>query len=180
MKNWIHNLYKRLRKLDEKGFSYIENVLYISLAAILFGLTSQIMISTVDNFDWISKNQTTVTDARYSLNRISSDLLKVTSTKLLSISNNSIQFVDEDGQTTGYSTAVINGKTALLRGTDVLLPEVSNLTFQFYDDHGNTTNSKSDVAQFKILLVTGATGATDATELSTRVTPRAVLYANYN
>lgn len=164
---------------NSKGFSFVETTLYVSVASIIMATASQAMMSQIESYSQLTQTQTEVMDTHYALHSIANELLRVDSTDIIAIASSQIDFVDANGTTTKFTTGTYKGHTALFRGSDVLLPDIQSFTMTYYDEHGHQTNNISNVRQYKVTIKTVQTGKEGVVNLTTTVTPREFLYANY-
>jgi hypothetical protein len=175
MINWF-----KTKSRNSKGFSFVETTLYVSLASIIMATASQAMMSQVESYAQLTQTQTEVMDTHYSLTSMANELLRVDTADIIAISSSQLDFVDSNGATTKFTTGTYNGHTALFRGSDVLLPDIQTLTIKYYDSNGNQTNVIANIRQYEIAIKTAQTGKEGVINLTTKVTPRQFLYANYN
>lgn len=160
---------------SNKGFTIIEAVLSMSLAAIVMALTSQIMLTQLETYNTVSQQQSTVSDIRYTLNRMSGEMLRLETEDIIDVSDNRIDFVDADGNTTYYSLS----SSSIMRGNDTILENVDDMTLTYIDSNGNETNVAANVRQIEISITSSDSG-TGSYTLSTRIIPRNFMYANYD
>lgn len=171
------NILHRLKK--QAGMTIVEMVLYVVSSGILMGVTSEVLLSHIDTYQFMSQNQSTEADVRYALNRISSDLMKLAHDNVSQLSDNSITFVDTDNVVTDYGTGSSNGKTALLRGNEPLLTSVASFQIKGFDMNGQITTNISNIRRYTVTVKTQPSGNEGAITLSTTVTPREYIYASY-
>jgi Tfp pilus assembly protein PilW len=185
------NMIKRLK--SSGGFSMLEMVLALVMGSLIVGATSQSLLDNVDSYTFIANRKSALGDARYAMNRMTQELLKVKSTSNLTISNiKGVQFNDDTGTSVGFYIDS-NGASgnALWRG-DVsdgtaddqkLVDNISVFNVSYYDANGATVATNGDstlVKRITIQLSTAAIGNEGSVSLQTTVTPRDFIgYANY-
>ena len=126
----------RKKRLNEKGFTLIELVLFISLSAIVVGTASYVMVNQIDAYSFISNRQETLSDSRYAFNRAASELIYLDTAEITAIAADQIDFVDRNGLAANFSTgasAESAGSLALYRGNEILVDPITSLTFTYLD-----------------------------------------------
>jgi hypothetical protein len=167
------------RVKNKAGITLVEMILYVVTSGIIFGVTSQVLLSHISAYDFMAGNQSTVSDVRYALTRMSTELLRITSDHVISIDDNSISFVDQDNVITGYSKGISDGRMALLRGNEPLISSISTFNITGFDINDQPTTTVSSIRKYKVTLITAPLGAEGSRTLSTTVTPREYIYASY-
>lgn len=164
---------------NSKGFSIIELILYISLSAIILGVTSQIMRNHVDAYSFITNRHSALSDAGYALDRIVYELLRIETADIISIDGDSIEFVDKDNNPASFKLAANGSNMALFRGNELMVSPVQSFSIKYYDLNGNVTAVIGDIRKFEVGIVTAPVASEGSITLSTMVTPRPFLYENY-
>lgn len=182
---------KRLK--NNGGFSMLEMVLALVMGSLIVGATSQSLLDNVDSYTFIANRKSALGDARYAMNRMTQELLKVKSTSNLTISNPlGIQFNDDTGTAVGfYMSGNGSSGNALWRG-DVsdgtaddqkLVDNISAFNVSYFDANNvavATSGDATTVKRITIQLSTAAIGNEGSVSLQTTVTPRDFIgYANY-
>lgn len=162
----------------QKGFTLVEIVLTITMIAILFTVTSLVLSQGLDSYSHISKRAATLQEARYALERMSRELVRVgdeNNTNIQNIQNDQITFVDSGGNTANFNFS----NQTLWRGSDRLLDNVTAVTFTGFRDNGNTTNSGQQTRRVRIELTALPQGETVPISLRTDIFIRNYLYENF-
>lgn len=167
---------------NQKGFTLIELVLFISLSAIVVGATSYIMVNQLDAYSFISNRQETLSDSRYAFNRAASELIFLDTAEITAIAADQIDFVDQNGFNATFSTGASTesaGGLALYRGNEILIDPITSLTFTYLDQNGAETAVIGEIRQILMTVTTEPVANEGALTLSTRVIPRNFVYENY-
>lgn len=164
---------------NEKGFTLVELVLYLVISSIIMLTASQSMVSNLEAYSFVSARQSNLADARYALNRIYQEVLLIDTDDIISIGGTSFQFVDADGTNTSFGLGQVNGVTSLVRGAEALISPVGNLQISYYDQDGNVTALANEVRTIQFTITTLAVDDEGDLTLTTSVTPRKFIYANY-
>ena len=164
---------------NQKGLSYMEMVLTISLGSIIMMMAAGAMTTQVTTYSMVATRQADIMDARYALNRIAGELLRVKTADITAIAADQIDFVDSGGTPANFSMGIYNGAPALYRGAELLLPETQSFSIIYYDSLGVTTTNIPDIRQFEVAVTTADSGEEGSLVLTTRIVPREYLYANY-
>ncbi|MDO8518976.1 MAG: prepilin-type N-terminal cleavage/methylation domain-containing protein [Deltaproteobacteria bacterium] len=165
--------------MNNRGFTMIEMVLYMVVAAIITGVTVHVMRTHVNAYSFITNRHTALSDVSYALNRMSYELLRVETAEITAIAADSIDFTDDDGNAASFETAANADGTGLYRGDELLISPVTSFDLVYYDLNGIETNVIADVRSIKMTVVTAPQDTEGSITLSTMVTPRAFVYENY-
>jgi len=170
-------MWHRLKKLklNNKGFTLVEVVLFIVMSGILLGVTTDIMVGQVEAYSFLTNRQNALSDSRYALSRISNDLLRIPTGGLLSVSSSQIDFIDSDG----FSTSFNFNSGELRRGAETLLESVADFQVLGLDQDGNETATLSDIKKLRVTIVTAPVASEGSLTLSTSITPRVFVYNSY-
>lgn len=179
---------KRLK--NNRGFSMLEMVLALVMGSLIVGATSQSLLDNAQSYTFIANRKSALGDARYAMNRMTQDILRLKSAGLVISSPLGIQFTDTDGATpTGFYWAANSSGSgnALWRGDlsdgtaddQILIDNVSSFNVTYYDQANNalaTTDDPAEVRRIRIQLSTAAIEQGGVNEgsvtLQTTVTPR--------
>lgn len=167
---------------NQKGFTLIELVLFISLSAIVVGVTSYIMVNQIDAYSFVSNRQETLSDSRYAFNRAASELIFLDTAEITGIAASQIDFIDQNGLNTNFSSgasAEVAGEMALYRGNEILIDPIASLTFNYLDQNGLETAVIGEIRQILMTVTTEPVANEGALTLTTRVVPRNFVYENY-
>ena len=162
----------------QKGFTLVEIILSITLIAILFTVTSIVLQRGLDAYAHISSRAASLQQARYVMERMTRELMRVgdeNSTNIQNIQDDQITFVDANNITTNFNFA----NQTLWREDDLLLPNVTSVTFTGFRDNNNTTSSGQQTRRIRIEFATLPPGETVPLTLRTDVFIRNYLYENY-
>jgi prepilin-type N-terminal cleavage/methylation domain-containing protein len=170
MKNIINN---------QKGFTLMELVLYIAVMAILLGVTTRVLISEIGAYSYVSKRQSAISDARYALNRISSELIHLETADILLASSSEIQFTDTGGVNTSFKLDVDGDDQAIYRGAEVMISPINNFNLTYYDQNNNVTTTISDIRKIEVEVITEPLDEEGEVSFKTMVTPRNFIYDSY-
>jgi prepilin-type N-terminal cleavage/methylation domain-containing protein len=157
------------------GFSLVELVLTVALIGILSNIVSQTMMTQTESYAFVSHRKTAMSDARYAINRIAYDAMRVEIEDITALSGNSIYFVDFNGLSTDYHVTSGN----LMKGSELFLEGIQSFNIVAYDAAGIATLVLADVRKFKFTVVTVPKNGVAGVTLSTTVIPRTLLYAGY-
>ncbi len=160
---------------NNKGFSLVEIVLFIVMSGILLGVTTDIMLGQLTTYSFLSSRQNTLSDARYALNRVSNDLLRIPTGGLIAVDASSIDFIDSQGFSTSFN--LTSGE--LRRGAETLLESVSDFQVSALDANGDPAAVLTDIKKFQVTIVTAPLDNEGSLTLSTSVTPRVLVYNSY-
>lgn len=164
---------------NQLGFTMIELVLSLTICAIIVGVASQIMQTHINAYSFITNRHTALSDASYALNRITYELLRIKTADILAVNNNSISFLDMNGANATFATGINGGNTALFRGAELLVTPIQSFDVAAYDQNNILTMTIANIRKFKITITTAPVDTEGSLTLSTMITPRAFVYANY-
>lgn len=165
--------------VDQRGFTLIELVLYLVISAILFGVTAQLMRTQVDAYALMSGRQSALSDARYTLNRMASELILIRTADIISIAPDNLQFMDTGGNLTSFRLGTAGGVPTIFRGNDALLSPMQAFQINYYDQNEQPTAVLANIRKFQVNLTMAAQGTEGNLSISTMVTPRNFVYTNY-
>lgn len=166
-------------KKKSGGFSLVELVLYIAVSGLIFGVTAQAMMTQLESYVLISERQNTLSDVRYTLNRIAGELLHLETGDILAATSQSLTFLDEQSAATSFSLDAMSTPNAVLRGTQTLLSPVQDLQFTYYDQNEIPTVDILEIRKIEISITSQASGDEGNITLSTMITPRSFVYSGY-
>lgn len=171
----------RLR--NNRGFTLVEIVMYITIAGLGLGVAYEAFTSQVDSYSFIAQRKMAMTDARYAVNRMTYELMRVESDDITSITDHQISFTDLNDASTNFQLSGSGDSQALYRGSEKLLDHVKTFDVKYYDEDGNQLEANdanvSQVRKFEITITTAEQGEEGEVSLSTTITPRAFVYDNY-
>lgn len=170
----------------------LEMVLALVMGALIVGATSSTLLDNVDSYTFIANRKSALGDARYAMNRISSEFLKMGSSSIASIdaaclSAGGISFTDSTGAAAGFYVTTNGTGLGLYRGDcrdgvgdQLLVDDVTSFTLIYYDSDGATTTTIADIKRIKFTLKTAPSRNEGNVVLTTTVTPRQLIgYTNY-
>jgi type II secretory pathway pseudopilin PulG len=162
---------------NEKGFTMVEIVLYIVLSGILFNIAAQTLMGQINSYSFVAERKATMSDARYAINRISYDMMRIDPENITELDSDNISFTDFEGDATSYSFDPDTG--ILSKGAEHLLDSVQNFTIVAYDSSGTETEVIADARQFKFTITTAPKNNEGSMTLTTTIMPRSFMYAGY-
>ncbi len=165
--------------MDKKGFTLIETILTIIVVGIIAGVSGQVLLRGIDAYSMIMNRKDAVQHARVGMDRMMYELLLVDSSKLTSISDTRIDFIDANGNAANFSRANVYGTLDLVRGNDFLAGQVTLLDFDLFKTDGSSAVFPWDVRRINIELTTQALGGYGTVPLRTEVFPRNFMYSNF-
>jgi hypothetical protein len=174
-----------IRRLkNSKGFTLVEAVLGLVMGAMVLGVTSQTLLNNMDSYTFVANRKSALGDARYAMDRMSYELLRVDSADLVAIEPTRIRFTDDTGTLTSFRLGTNGDTLALFRDTDLLVDKISSFALTYLDNDGNTVAPDAvnipQVKRIKITLTTEEVDDEGQITLSTTVTPRVFIgYSNY-
>lgn len=186
-----------MRRLNNnRGFSMLEMVLALVMGALIVGATSTTLLDNVDSYTFIANRKSALGDARYAMNRISSEFLKMGSSSVAShitsidaacLSAGGISFTDNTGAAAGFYVTTNGTGLGLYRGDcrdgvgdQLLVDDVTSFTLTYYDSTGATTATIDNITRIKFTLKTAPSRNEGNVVLTTTVTPRQLIgYTNY-
>lgn len=187
-----------MRLKNNRGFSMLEMVLALVMGALIVGATSQSLLDNVDSYTFIANRKSALGDARFAMNRMTQDFLKLNSNDSeLNIAPGGTAAIgltfkasyDEDCDQCGYYMAANgSGGNALWRGngTDadqpdqILVDNISAFTLTYRDENNVITADPTLVRRITIVLSTAEVSNEGSVTLQTTVAPRSYIgYANY-
>jgi hypothetical protein len=119
-----------------------------------------------------------LSQARYGMERMSHELIRLKTTDITTIAANRLDFTDSGGAATNYRLATVGGVTEVLRGSDILTPKATNLVFTYLDDSGNVTATIANIRRIKWDLTVPETNGGNIT-IRSSVYLRSTYYANF-
>lgn len=167
------------KQKNQKGFSLVELVLFIALSGIIVGVVAQIMRTHLNSYAFIASRQSALADARYALNRMTYELLRVETADIITISSSEIQFIDEGGTNTSFTLGPSGSGQGIFRGAELLLFPVNSFQIKYYDSARAETAVIADIRKMELTVTTQALGSEGNITLSTMVTPRSFIYEGY-
>ena len=167
----------------------MEIILSLTVAGVMFGMVSNILLDQVQSSSFVSDHQTNITDVRQTLNVMTDELQHIGTGDLIDISSSRIEFYDSSGNVTSYELGADGSELAIYRGNDdVLLPNVSDFNIEYQDADGNTLSttpdqlsaSISDTRRIKLSITTASDQKGGSITIDSLVIPREFLgYSNY-
>lgn len=118
---------------SQTGFTLIEFITVLVITSFIVIYTSQTTINSINAYATYSQRHLGLSDARHAINRMSFEILKIKTSDIISISDNRIDFIDDDGNPTNFRLNVNGNHLSLLRGNVVLLDDVRQFSFLYYD-----------------------------------------------
>lgn len=171
-----------MRKIQ--GFTLVEMVLTIALVGILFAATSIILRQGLDSYENVQTRGTTLQDARYGMERVFKELLRVgdeAGNTVSGISNNQVTFVNAVGDTTNFQwdgqNLVLGNDTQMT--SNILLNNVTALAFTGYDQNNNATEVAASVRRIHVSLSVLPTGHETPIAFQTDIFLRNHMYENF-
>ena len=172
-----------LQKIKSKrGFSLVESVLSCVVLAIIALTFASLFAYAIDSYEDLSARNESLDNARYSLNRISKELMYLQPSNIISISPSQLTFTDQTGTSTSFNTALSGGILNLYRGSDVLAQNLSSFSFAYYDATGALITDYSSPAllrRIQINISVKDTSGHNDVALTTEVYPRNFYYSNF-
>lgn len=177
-----------LKKLsNERGFTLVDLILSVSIMFLMGSFIAEFMGSQFKNLMFVANRQEALGDARYAINRMSYDLMRVDpKTEITAFTGTSINFLDENGAAASYRMDVLAGGAgiAIYRGTTLLVGYVDSFNITYYDSSGAALNpataAANQIVRMQIKIVTASDQGEGKMSLQTAVTPRSVIgYENF-
>lgn len=177
----MSKLSNRLR--SARGFTLVEIVMYIVLAGLGMGVAYQSFVGQVDSYAFLAQRKATLADARYAMNRMTYELLRVETADISAISADGIYFTDQNGNNTSFKLEATGDSLAINRGTEKLLDHVQEFAIKYYDESDTELDAHegniASVRRIEISITTKEQGNEGDLNLTTKITPREYIYANY-
>lgn len=170
---------------NQNGFTLVEALLAMVVMSFSFVFISDFLLSNAKTMMAISDHETSLADARFALNQISYELLRVDpSTEIHSFSETEIEFTDSEGNISQYSLDTLPDGMGLFRDGYLLIGPIDSFEITYFDNQGNELNpdtaSASSIARMKVKMITTNNRGQGVVPLQTSVTPRSVIgYENY-
>jgi prepilin-type N-terminal cleavage/methylation domain-containing protein len=165
--------------MNKKGFTLVETILTIIVVGIIAGVSGQVLMRGIDAYSMITNRKDAIQHARVGMDRMMYELLLVDSSKLTSVSDTRIDFVDMNGSAANFRRANVYGTLDLVRGNDFLAGQVALLDFDFFKSDGTSAVFPWDVRRISIELTAQALGGYGTIPLRTEVFPRNFMYTNF-
>lgn len=156
----------------------VEIILCLTLMGFLFILASTTLTQGLDSYAHIQSRTTNLQAARYAMDRMVRELIRVeddNQSNIQNIQETSIQFVDDLAANVTYQ---LSG-TDLMRNEDILLGNVSSLLFTGYRDNNQTTSSGQQTRRVRIELSTLPPGQSVPLNLRTDIFIRNYMYEKF-
>jgi prepilin-type N-terminal cleavage/methylation domain-containing protein len=166
----------------QKGFTLIEMVLYVVVSGLILATASQLLLSQVESFSFMTSRQTVVADTRYALNRITGELILIETDDISSIASDEIQFTDSTASATSFRSNTSGDDLALFRGDEMLLDSIESFDLKYYDANDNELFSDeeiNDIRRVEVTITTKEKADEGSITLTTMVIPRNFLYSGY-
>lgn len=169
---------------NEKGFSLTEVVLTLVIASLIAAASSQTLFNNMDSYASIANRRSTVSDARHSMNQISSELRGLTTSEIQGVTATQINFADSNGSNTSFRLDTNGNTLAVYRGNDILLDRVNSFVLNYYNDQGQEINPDpqniANIRRIKVSISAAPVSEEGQIALSTIITPRQFIgFANY-
>jgi prepilin-type N-terminal cleavage/methylation domain-containing protein len=169
----------------QKGFTLVETLLALVVTGAIFTIVAQSMIQQTETYSFITNRKSTIGDVRRALRDMNYELLRIQDGDIQDIAEDSIDFVDAEGNNSSYEIGLFNNKLSITKGgNDVLLPGISSFEIEYEDGMGNSldpaVSSVEDVVRIKFIITTQPKNDEPPITLSTTVIPRDFIgYSNY-
>lgn len=166
----------RTKLAVQSGFTLIELMLYVVLLGILANIVGQTLVTQFNSYNFVESRKVDMSDARYAINRIAYDAMRLEIANITSFNSSSIYFQDFNGVNTDYHVASGN----LMKGSELFLEGIQSFTLVVYDAAGAVTTTLANARKFKFTVVTQTKNGVAGVTLTSTVIPRTLLYAGYN
>ncbi len=167
---------------SQHGFSLVESVLSCVVLAIVALTFASLFAHAIDSYEDMNARSESLDNARYSLNRISKELMYIQPSNITAIAPGQLSFTDSTGLATSFNTASVGGVLNLYRGTDLLAQNLSSFGFAYYDATGALITDYSSpalVRRIQISISVKDTSGNNDVALTTEVYPRNFYYSNF-
>ena len=136
-------------KRGQKGFTLLEMVLVIVLLALLFGISSNILMRGLDAYALVISRQDLLERGELAMDRMGRELSPFNLTSLQPpLNDTTLSFRDTRGNLTSFT--LVNG--TLTRGAETLITGVAGLDFDYLDGTGALTTIPTNVRRINIEL----------------------------
>lgn len=134
----------------KKGHTLIELVIVLVCVAILSMIFGAFIMKAVDSWLFIKSRESADDAARYSINRMTAEIRKITSPEGISIiSPSEVQFTDIDGNNIDFRQISADlMRNSVTIETGLLNP--NGLQFLYLDSAGNTTSVTSEIRSIRV------------------------------
>lgn len=164
---------------NQRGFTLLEVLLSLVVVGILGGVTLELMGSHMEAYSFITNRQSSLAEARYAVNRMAGEMLKVTPEDILSVSSTQIDFIDSSGLSTNFRMADYQGSRALMRGNELLAFPVQDFEIRAITGEDQLSTDPQVILRYEFSLTTQPVGSEPAVRLQSSAMPRSLLYKNY-
>lgn len=171
---------------NQRGFTIVELVLSIAIMMLMGAFIVSFMGSQVKSMMFVADRSESLGDARYALNRISYELMRVDpTTEITSFTATTLYFRDDTGVNTSFRMDTMAGGIGLYRGTTLLVGHIDSFLITYYDSTGAALNlasapAASTIKRIRVKIVTANNQGEGKIALQTAVTPRSVIgYENF-
>ncbi len=174
------------RLSNQLGFTLIDLILSISIMLLMGAFIAEFMGTQTKTLMNVANRQEAMGDARFALNRISYELMRVDpATEITAFTGTTVYFRDDTGVNTSFRMdTIIGGGLGLYRGTTLLLGYIDSFTITYYNSAGAVLNpataTANQIVRMRVKIVTADDEGEGKRALQTAVTPRSVIgYENF-
>lgn len=137
------------KKTGEQGFTLIEVLLSLVMLGMITLAAAELLSMGARSAERVTVRQEMIAQARYGIERMTNEILKLKSSDITTIAADRLDFNDSSGTATNFRVATVSGVTQVMRGNDLLIPNANALSFTYLDKDGNATATIANIRQIQ-------------------------------
>lgn len=118
------------------GFTILEVILSMLIMSLVLGVASEVMLKQADAYSLVNNRKSALQDTRYALFHIKTELEKIDSADLQTISGTALSFYDDTGTLKGYSLGSSGGSLGIFAGSKLVVGKLHNFWIDYFDGAG--------------------------------------------
>jgi len=165
---------------QQSGFTMIDLVLSMVVLSMLTAFVAEFFLSQTNHFMFVVNRQEALSDTRYTLNRISYELMRVDpQSDIIAFDTTSIEFKDEDGLSASFSLDTTPNGLGIYRDNILMADFIDSFEITYYDSSAQVLNPASsdvhDIARIQVKIIADEKHGEGDLALQTSITPRSVI-----
>jgi prepilin-type N-terminal cleavage/methylation domain-containing protein len=119
-----------------RGFTILEVILSMLIMSLVLGVASEVMLKQADAYSLVNNRKSALQDTRYALFHIKTELEKMDSSDLQTISSTALSFYDDAGTLRTYSLGSSGGSLGIFAGSQLVVGRLHDFWIDYFDGAG--------------------------------------------